>query len=176
MANMQKLMKENDWALHCSICGKNVFLHPLDYFMVKDKIWNKVCNNDYISSERVLCRECTEKILGRELTNKDFTDAPINYEYIDEHTYELKNKIYNYYDREFNLKLIMDKLKQKGYDIQKQPNKNVWQINNINNLRAITVSISPIDYHISFWQDDTSVQMAVKSVDILYNFISNLTW
>ena len=176
MANMQKLMKDNKWSLYCSLCGKNVFLHPLDYFMVKDKIWKKICHNDYITPERVLCRHCTEQILGRKLVDEDFTDAPINYKYKEDNTRELANKIYDYDDSNQQLQIIMDKLKKEGYDIEVQPNGYVYQINNVYNLQGITISTSPVDYRISFWQDDKDIQLAVKSIDAIYNFITKLTW
>lgn len=78
---MQELMKKNNWSLHCNLCGKDVFKDPLDYFMVKDEIWDKICDNDYIDSNYVLCRHCAEEILGRKFNNYDFTNAPINYIY-----------------------------------------------------------------------------------------------
>lgn len=65
-------------SLHCNCCGKNVFKHPGDYFMLKDEVWAKVCDTQYISTEDVLCRKCTEHYLGRKLTPKDYSDAPVN--------------------------------------------------------------------------------------------------
>lgn len=94
MANMRELLKKNGWSLHCNLCGKDVFKHPLDYFMLKDKIWNKITNNDYISQTHVLCRHCAEEILGREFVDEDFINAPINYEYFDDGTKVLKNQLY----------------------------------------------------------------------------------
>ena len=94
MANMQELMKKNNWSLHCNLCGKDVFKYPLDYFMVKDEIWNEICDNDYVSSDYVLCRHCAEEILGRELTDEDFTNAPVNYKYCCDGTIILNNKYY----------------------------------------------------------------------------------
>ena len=102
MANMQELRKKNHWSLHCNFCGKDVFWHPLDYFMLKEDVWQQVCNNDYVSPNHVLCRHCVEEILGRKLTNADFTDAPINYEYDKADNKILKNDIYVYDEYDWN--------------------------------------------------------------------------
>ena len=72
MADMQKLSKKNKWSLHCNFCGKDV----------------------YVSPTHVLCRHCAEEILGREFTDDDFTNAPVNYEYLDDGTRILKNTYY----------------------------------------------------------------------------------
>ena len=93
MANMQELMQKNHWSLHCNLCGKNVFEHPLDYYMLKDEIWDKITDNNYISRTSVLCRDCAEQILGRKFQDEDFIDAPVNYDYIDNERI-LKNQIY----------------------------------------------------------------------------------
>lgn len=94
MTDMQKLMRKNKWSLHCNFCGKDVLEDPLDYYMVKDEIWNEICANDYVSPTHVLCRHCAEEILGREFTDDDFIDAPINYEYLNNETKILKNIYY----------------------------------------------------------------------------------
>ena len=96
MSDMQKLSKKNNWSLHCNFCGKDVFKNPLDYFMVKDKIWKEICDNDYVSPTHVLCRYCAEEVLGREFVDEDFINAPINYEYLDNDTKILKNKYYKW--------------------------------------------------------------------------------
>lgn len=93
MTDMLALMRKNNWSLHCDLCGKNVFEDPLDYFALKDEVWDQVTDNDYISDSSVLCRDCVEQILGRKLQNEDFADAPVNYEY-DDDTRILKNEIY----------------------------------------------------------------------------------
>lgn len=66
-------------SLHCNACGKDVFKEKGDYFMLKDEIWEEVCDNDYISLTSVLCKRCTEHFLGRELTREDYINAPCNY-------------------------------------------------------------------------------------------------
>ena len=78
MANMQLLFKKYGWSLHCNLCGKDVFKNPNDYFMLRDKVWDEVCDNDYISRTDVLCKSCVEKILGRKLVKSDYTNAPVN--------------------------------------------------------------------------------------------------
>lgn len=65
-------------SLHCNHCGKDVFKEIGDYFMLKDEIWQQVCNNDFVSKTHVLCKKCTEHYLGRELTLDDYNDAPVN--------------------------------------------------------------------------------------------------
>jgi len=112
MIDMQALRAKNDWALHCNFCGKNVFEHPLDYFMIKDEIWKQVCDNDYVDTNFVLCRHCVEEILGRKLTNDDFIDAPINYDYDENGNKKLKNDIYTY-DLDWN---IFKKMIKKYFD------------------------------------------------------------
>lgn len=76
--DIRELFKSERWSVHCNLCGKDVFKEPNDYFMVKDAIWDEVCDNDYISPTYILCKSCTEKILGRKLTREDYTDAPVN--------------------------------------------------------------------------------------------------
>lgn len=65
-------------SLHCNHCGKDVFKEIGDYFMLKDEIWQQVCNNHFVSKTHVLCKKCTEHYLGRELTLDDYTNAPVN--------------------------------------------------------------------------------------------------
>ena len=81
--DIRPLFKEQGWSLHCSTCGKDVFKDPLDYYMLKNKIWEEeICNNDYISKTYVLCKDCAEKILGRKFTIEDLDlKAACNYTY-----------------------------------------------------------------------------------------------
>ena len=83
MVDMNKLFDENGWSLHCNLCGKDVFKNPLDYYMLKDDVWAEICDNDYISTHHVLCRDCAERILGRPFQPEDMADVPVNYCYID---------------------------------------------------------------------------------------------
>lgn len=94
MSNMQELFKKNNWSLHCNLCGRDVFKHPLDYYMLKDKIWKEITDNCYVSSTSVLCRNCAEQILGRKFVDEDFTDAPVNYVYKDDNNCVLKNQVF----------------------------------------------------------------------------------
>lgn len=98
MVDMIALREKNGWSLHCNFCGKDVFKHPLDYFMVKDEVWHEVCDNDYVDPRFVLCRHCVEEILGRKLLDEDFIDAPVNYDYPDNETRILKNRLYKLED------------------------------------------------------------------------------
>ena len=65
-------------SLHCNMCGKDVLKDRNDYFMLKDEIWDAICDNDYVSPDHVLCRGCCERLLGRRLTMDDLNDAPLN--------------------------------------------------------------------------------------------------
>lgn len=70
-----KHRKENKYwwvGLHCTACGRNVFKHSRDYFVLKDRVWDQVVAPGYISRGDVLCRKCTERALGRKLTKSDF--------------------------------------------------------------------------------------------------------
>lgn len=76
--NIRELFKKEGWSVHCSTCGKDVLKEPNDYFMLRDEVWEEVCNNEYINIHYVLCKSCTEKILGRKLVKSDYTSAPVN--------------------------------------------------------------------------------------------------
>lgn len=78
MTNIRELFRREGWSLHCNTCGKDVFEDPNDYFMLREEIWEEVCDNDYISTTDVLCKSCVEKILGRKLVKSDYTSAPVN--------------------------------------------------------------------------------------------------
>lgn len=80
--DIRELYQKEGWSLHCSTCGKDVFKDPRDYYMLKDELWEEICNNDYISKTDVLCLSCAEKILGRKITSEDLkTDVGCNYIY-----------------------------------------------------------------------------------------------
>ena len=57
----------------CAACGVNT-LHINEYYMVTDEVWEAA----WPGKRGMLCIGCLENRLGRELTAKDFTDAPIN--------------------------------------------------------------------------------------------------
>lgn len=80
-------------------------------------------------------------------------------------------------------KQMISQLKKDGFKVLKNPHrKGLYQIQDIANLEGVTFSEAPVDYRISFWQMDedkneiVGVQTAVKSVDVLYSIITNLTW
>jgi len=58
---------------NCLDCGVNT-ADNYEYYMVKNKIWRKAHPED----DGMLCIGCLEVRLGRVLTHKDFTSAPIN--------------------------------------------------------------------------------------------------
>ena len=58
--------------LHCNCCGKDVFKHKGDYFMLKQEVWQKITENPYINETYILCRKCAERALGRKFTKEDF--------------------------------------------------------------------------------------------------------
>jgi len=76
--------------LYCNTCGRNVFDDPLDYYMLKDKVWKEICDKRTLSPHKIICKRCGEKFLGRKFTPEDMTDAPVNYFYNDDGTRILK--------------------------------------------------------------------------------------
>lgn len=76
----------------CKGCGFDT-LNNNEYYMVKNEIWLYVNNG---RSEGMLCIGCVELRLGRRLTRKDFTDAPINgYEIFKYKSARLANRLKN---------------------------------------------------------------------------------
>lgn len=70
----------------CNDCGENCIL---EYYMLHNSLWLKVMHvkvpssknlnkHEGLSAIRMLCIGCVEHRLGRLLTPKDFTAAPIN--------------------------------------------------------------------------------------------------
>lgn len=60
--------------LPCDGCDKTC--GALDYYMVHDHVW---CGEAKLSANHcLLCRECLQVRLGRELVIADFTAAPVN--------------------------------------------------------------------------------------------------
>ncbi len=61
----------------CEDCG--VETYPSEYYMVKDKIWDKAVPEDVDENRYIyLCIGCLEGRLGYSLTSKDFIKFPIN--------------------------------------------------------------------------------------------------
>lgn len=58
--------------VHCHHCGKNVFKHKGDYFLLKPEVWAKVVANPYTNTNHILCKHCTERLLGRKLRPEDY--------------------------------------------------------------------------------------------------------
>ena len=58
---------------YCLDCGKNTFKTE-EYYMIHNCLWRQA--NPKMRG--MLCLNCLEKRLGRELRPVDFTDAPIN--------------------------------------------------------------------------------------------------
>jgi hypothetical protein len=58
----------------CGKCGFDT-LNNHEYYMLKDEIW--LAANEG-SDKGMLCIGCVEQNIGRRLTKKDFTNAPIN--------------------------------------------------------------------------------------------------
>jgi len=85
-------------------------------------------------------------------------------------------KLWNERNPEMSFDNMIKHLELDGFKIIKQPNNDVYQIENVHNLKAITLSQSPTDIHIGIWQDNDNVQFALKSTTATYNFIKNLTW
>ena len=72
--------KQYKWwwvGLHCTACGKNVFKHKGDYFHLKQEIWEKAVATPVTSTSMVLCKKCTERLLGRKLEPQDYADYEI---------------------------------------------------------------------------------------------------
>lgn len=68
--------KDKYWwvGMHCNACGKNVFKHAGDYFMLKPEVWKQATNTPYTSTKWVLCKKCTERLLGRKLQPEDYAE------------------------------------------------------------------------------------------------------
>lgn len=79
-------------------------------------------------------------------------------------------------EKKMTFKKFIAKLKEDGFNVSLQDNGYVYQINKVANLDGITLSESPSDYRVSFWQDGEGVQTAVKDLDVLYAFIKNITF
>ena len=58
---------------YCLDCGKNTFKAE-EYYMIHNHLWRRA--NPKVRG--MLCLDCLEKRLGRELRPADFTDAPVN--------------------------------------------------------------------------------------------------
>lgn len=68
-----KKMRETYPEFNCTTCKTNT-LHNGEYYMLNDKLWRKIADN----KNGMMCIGCVETKLKRQLTRKDFTDAPVN--------------------------------------------------------------------------------------------------
>jgi len=93
----------------CCRCGKT--MGPLedyetggDWFMVKNKLWLQVTKKE----DKVICKDCFEKILGRTLTEDDLMSCPMNYPVVVGWVHEgriTKEEARKIIDRMFNEKI-----------------------------------------------------------------------
>lgn len=60
-------------SLYCNTCGKEVH-KARQYVIIKDHLWEEVCNKLEISKGLVVCKDCIEKALGRRLEKEDYYD------------------------------------------------------------------------------------------------------
>jgi hypothetical protein len=60
-----------------------------EYYVIQRALWKKV--NPKIDG--MLCIDCLEQRLGRNLTKKDFTQAPLNSQHIERKSALLKNRL-----------------------------------------------------------------------------------
>lgn len=61
----------------CVDCGKDTWDNPRDYYMVKDKVWNKYGLRDV---RGMICVGCFESRLGHKLKITEITLCPLNFE------------------------------------------------------------------------------------------------
>ncbi len=63
-------------AFLCIDCGENT--RRCEYYMVHKALWNGAVPEQKERGGVMLCIGCLESRIGRQLTSKDFTDAPLN--------------------------------------------------------------------------------------------------
>lgn len=57
----------------CHSCGKNCFLNPKDYYMLKDEVWREI----HPKIAGMLCMDCVEIKLGRPINQNDILICPL---------------------------------------------------------------------------------------------------
>lgn len=108
----------------CCRCGKT--MGPLedyetggDWFMVKNKLWLQVTKKE----DKVICKDCFEKILGRTLTEEDLMSCPMNYpvviHWIDEGKIT-KEKAKEIIERMFNEKITTSQFPREAIRFKKE--------------------------------------------------------
>lgn len=78
----------------CRYCGVDTY-ETEEYYMVTDEVWStvNVDSEGEAISFGMLCIGCVESRLGRQLTRKDFTDAPVNTDDKDKRSARLKDRL-----------------------------------------------------------------------------------
>lgn len=61
-----------DW--NCQLCGKDTSENEKDYYMLDHSLWNQIAPNP----NGMLCIDCVEITLGRQLEKEDLLDCPVN--------------------------------------------------------------------------------------------------
>ncbi len=64
-----------DLGFICLDCSLNTLLEPYQYYMVHDEVWDQT---GIIGYGGMLCIECLEARIGRDLEASDFTNIPMN--------------------------------------------------------------------------------------------------
>lgn len=75
---------------NCIECGVNT-LACNEYYMINDKLWKSITKPT--KGKGMLCIGCVELRAGRQLTNSDFTKAPINTIYWNSKSDRLKARL-----------------------------------------------------------------------------------
>lgn len=70
MTTLKRTKPERTPQRHCFHCGETT----RDHFMLEAELWNSINP----SRKGFLHLKCVEEILGRDLLESDFSDAPIN--------------------------------------------------------------------------------------------------
>ena len=64
-----------------------------EYYMVTEDLWDKATRNNLQDFLGMLCVECIEKRIGRELEPNDFILCPLNLQNIDKGSYLLRSRL-----------------------------------------------------------------------------------
>ena len=71
-----KLTKEQKEYIEICTCDDCQEFKPDDYYVIKDKIWNRIATEN-----EKICISCLEKRLRRKIRKSDFSNAPVNFIY-----------------------------------------------------------------------------------------------
>jgi len=75
---------DDNWL--CADCGKDTFIDPKDFYMIRFELWDIIGVGG-----GMLCMDCIEKRVGHALTKNEILPCPLT-EYINPYT----SKILNY--------------------------------------------------------------------------------